>query len=184
MPWDNCTPLRLRDLTLQKINLRYAADTYCKVIDFRGLKALRIFGCPGADSLFAELSKSQKLPDRLETLEFKHDDNSENEALNALDGFLCLVTGLKILTVDVCYAKTLPASAGITRHSKTLRELNVHVSRGDGEEEELVYDFDDFEKICKGCEYVEQLSVAFPPTRILRSNSDNFMAFEVSSCRC
>jgi hypothetical protein len=179
-PFADCQPLALRDLTLQKINLRYAADTYCKVIDFRCIKALRIFSCPGADSLFAELSKSQKLPGRLETLEFKHDDNPENEALNALDGFLCLVTGLQVLTIDICYAKNLPATAGITRHSKTLRELNVHASRGDGEEEELVYDFDDFEKICKDCEKIEQLSVAFPATRILRANSDAFVAFEVS----
>ena len=57
MPFEKCTPLAIRDLTLQKINLRYAADTYCRVIDFRAIKALRVFGCSGADSLFAELSK-------------------------------------------------------------------------------------------------------------------------------
>jgi hypothetical protein len=183
LPFDKCQPLNLRDLTLQKINLRYAADTYCRFIDFRALKGLRVFGCSGADSLFAELSKSQKLPDRLESLEFKHEDNNENDALNALDGFLCLVSGLKVLTIDVCYAKTLPLAAGITRHSRTLRELNVHASRGDGEEEELVYAFDEFEKICKNCTQIEQLSCAFPPTSIIRANSDEFVAFEVSSCR-
>jgi hypothetical protein len=179
LPFEKCTPLALRDFTLQKVNLRYAADTYCRFIDFKTLKALRIFACSGADSLFAELSKSQKLPEKLETLEFKHDDNQENDALNALDGFLCLVSGIKSLTLDVCYAKTLPASAGIARHARTLKELNVHASRGDGEEEELVYDFDDFEKICKTCSQLEQLSVAFPPTSIIRSNSDQFTAFEV-----
>jgi hypothetical protein len=180
MPFEKCTPMALRDLTMQKINLRYAADTYCRVIDFRTLKALRVFGCSGADSLFAEMSKSQKLPQKLETLEFKHEDNQENDALNALDGFLCLVSGIKVLTMDVCYAKTLPASAGITRHSRTLRELNVHASRGDGEEEELFFDFEDFEKICKSCTRIEQLSCAFPPTSVIRANSDQFVAFEVS----
>lgn len=182
-PFENCTPLALRDLTLQKINLRYTADTYCRVIDFRTIKALRVFGCSGADSLFAELSKSQKLPEKLETLEFKHDDNQENDALNALDGFLCLVSGIKVLTMDICYAKALPASAGITRHFKTLRELNVHASRGDGEEEELVYDFEEFEKICKSCTQIEQLSVAFPPTSVIRAHTDQFLAFEVSPTR-
>ena len=179
LPFESCKPMALRDLTLQKINLRYASDTYCRFIDFHSVKALRIFGCPGADSLFAELSKSQKLPEKLETLEFKHDDNPENDALNALDGFLCLATGVRVLTLDVCYAKTLPSAAGIARHSRTLKELNVHASRGDGEEEELVYDFDDFEKICKTCTKLEQVSVAFPTTSIIRSSSDQFTAFEV-----
>jgi hypothetical protein len=179
-PFDKCTPLTLRDLTLQKIHLRYTADTYCKVTDFRTLKALRVFGCPGADSLFAELSKSQRLPEKLETLEVKHDDNQENDLLNALDGFLCLVSGIKVLTMDICYAKTIPASAGITRHFKTLKELNFHASRGDGEEEELVYELEDFEKICKNCTKIEQLSCAFPQTSIIRAPSDQFAAFEVS----
>jgi hypothetical protein len=180
-PFEKCTPLSLKDLTLQKVNLRYAANSYCKFIDFRVMKALRIFGCPGADSLFAELSKSHKLPERLETLEFKHDDNQENDALSALDGFLKLVSGIKVLTMDICYAKQLPSSDGIIRHSRTLKELNMHGSRGDGEEEELVADFDDFEKICKSCVLIEQLSVAFPTTSLIRPISDAFQAFEVSS---
>lgn len=180
MPFDKCTPLTLRDLTLQKIHLRYAADTYCKVVDFRTLKALRVFGCPGADSLFAELSKSQALPEKLETLEVKHNDNPENDLLNALDGFLCLVSGVKALTMDVCYAKTMPASAGIVRHFKTLKEVNVHASRGDGEEEELVYEAEDFQKICNNCTKIEQLSCAFPQTSVIRSPSDQFAAFTVS----
>jgi hypothetical protein len=178
-PFEKCQPLALRDLTLQKIHLRYAADTYCRFIDFRSLKALRVFGCGGADSLFAELSKSARLPDQLETLEFKHDDNTENDGLNALDGFLTLVSGLKVLTIDICYAKILPSQIGITRHKKTLRELNVHASRGDGEEEELVYDHEDFDKICKGCAQLEQLSCAFPATSIMRANGEAFVAFEV-----
>lgn len=183
-PFEKCTPLSLKDLTLQKINLRYAANSYCKFIDFRVMKALRIFGCPGADSLFAELSKSHKLPERLETLEFKHDDNQENDALNALDGFLKLVSGIRVLTMDICYAKQLPSSDGIIRHSRTLKELNMHGSRGDGEEEELVADFEDFEKICQSCTLIEQLSVAFPTTSLIRPISDAFQAFEVSSNYC
>lgn len=178
-PFEKCKPLALRDLTMQKIHLRYAAETYCKVIDFRTIKALRVFGCSGADSLFAELSKSQKLPETLTTLEFKHDDNAENEALNALNGFLCLVSGLKVLTMDICYAKALPDAAGITRHARSLKELIVHASRGDGEEEELVYEFEEFEKICKACTHIEQLSVAFPATSVIREHSDQFLNFEV-----
>jgi len=179
MPFDNCTPIALRDLTLQKINLRYAADTYCRVIDFRQLKALRIFNCAGADALFAELSRSSRLPEKLEIIEFKHDDNAENDALNALDCLLTLVTGLKVMTFDLTFVKALPAVAGIVRNAKTLKELIVHASSGDHEEEELVYSFEDFEKICKNCEQLEQVSIAFPATSIVRENSDEFAAFEV-----
>jgi hypothetical protein len=179
LPFDKCHPLALRDLTLQKINLRYAADTYCRFIDFRTIKCLRVFGCSGADSLFAELSRGGKLPGRLETLEFKHDDNAENDALSALDGFLCLVSGLKVLTVDISFAKTLPLATGITRHARTLRELNVHASTGDSDDEELVYTHEEFGNICKNCTNLEQLSCAFPPTSIIRASSDEYVAFEV-----
>jgi len=108
------------------------------------------------------------------------DDNPENDGLIALDGFLTLVSGIKVLTVDICYAKTLPSIVGITRHKTTLKELNIHGSRGDGEEEEMVYDHADFDKICKNCTQLEQLSVAFPVTSIMRTNTDAFMAFETT----
>jgi len=175
--------MALTDFTLQKINLRYAADTYCQFVDFRNLKALRVFGCSGADSLLAQLCKATKLPEKLETLEFKHDDNPENDGLTALDGFLCLVSGVKTLTLDFLYSKQMPDSAGIVRHGNTLQELNVHASRGDAEEEELVYYLEDFEKICKACTSLEQLSMAFPPTSLIRPSNDAFQAFEVCMLR-
>ncbi len=178
-PFSRCTPLALKELALQKINLRYAAQTYCKIINFSTVKLLRVCGCPGADALFAELSKSTALPEKLETLEFKHDDNPENDAMNALDGFLCLVSGIKTMTLDISYAKSLPAHGGIARHSKTLRELNVHASRGDSDDEELVFELEAFQQICKDCTKLEQLSAAFPSTSLIRANSESFTAFEV-----
>lgn len=178
-PFNKCTPMTLTDLTLQKISLRYAADTYCKIIDFSTIKNLRVFLCSGADALFAELSKSSRLPDKLETLEFKHEDNAENDALNAIDGFLCLVSGIKVLTLDIWHAKNLPAPAGITRHGKTLRELNVHAGRGDCEEDEHVYELEAFQQITKACSSLEQLCVAFPSTSVIRTHSESFLTFEV-----
>lgn len=178
-PFAKCTPIALKEITLQKIHLRYAAETYCKLIDFQSIKSIRIFGCSGADALFAELSKSTKLPDKLETLEFKHDDNTENDGLGAIDGFLCLVTGLKTLTLDLTYVKTLPAAAGIVRHGKTLKSLNVHASTGpDSCDDELVYDYASFSQICKDCTLLEQISVAFPGVSVVRSKNDSFVNFE------
>ncbi|KAI8939111.1 hypothetical protein NX059_004946 [Plenodomus lindquistii] len=179
LPFSKCTPLALKEITLQKLHLRYAADTYCKIIDFQSVKGIRIYGCSGADALFAELSKSTKLPDRLETLEVKHDDNAENDGLNAIDGFLCLVSGLKVLTLDIIDAKNLPAAAGIVRHGKTLRSLNIHASTGpENCDEELVYDYASWTQICKECTMLEQVSVAFPQVSVIRSKNDRFEDFE------
>jgi hypothetical protein len=178
-PFAKCTPIALKEITLQKLRLRYAADTYCKLIDFRSVKSIRVFGCPGADALFAELSKSTKLPEKLETLEFKHEDNNENDGLGALDGFICLVSGIKVFTLDLTYSKSLPASAGIVRHSKTLKQLNVHASTGpDSCDEELVYDYASFSQICKDCLLLEQVSVAFPQVSVIRSKNESFINFE------
>jgi hypothetical protein len=175
----NCTPIALKEITLQKLHLRYAAETYCKIVDFQSIKSIRIFGCSGADAMFAELSRSTKLPDKLETLEFKHDDNAENDGLSAIDGFLCLVSGIKTLTLDLTYVKALPASAGIVRHSKTLKSLNVHASTGpESCDEELVYDYASFSQICKDSPLLEQVSVAFPGVSVIRSKNESFINFE------
>lgn len=180
-PFAKCTPLALKEITLQKINLRYAAGTYCKLINFQTVKSIRVFACPGADALFAELSKSTKLPEKLETLELKHDDNTEQDGLGALDGFLCLVTGIKTLTLDFTNAKSLPAAAGIIRHSRTLKLLNVHANRiPDDCDDELVFDYASFSDICKNCKGLEQISVAFPPVSLIRHKQDSFVNFEVS----
>ncbi|KAJ9649086.1 hypothetical protein H2199_001000 [Coniosporium tulheliwenetii] len=174
-PFAKCTPLALTDVTLQKIHLRYAAETYCKFIDFGTVQELRVFSCSGADAFLAELSKSTKLPQKLRVLEFKHEDNAEEDALNALDGFLCLVTGIEILTIDIQGVKSLPASAGIKRHSKTLDQLTVHASRNShpGDEEEHVYEYTSFQDICK-CSQLEQLSIGFPATSLVRDTTDSF----------
>lgn len=179
-PFDKCTPIALREITLQKINLRYAANTYCKFINFRSVTSIKVFVCPGADALFSELSKSTLLPDKLETLEFKHNDNAENDGLGALDGFMCLVTGIQNMTIDLSYAKSMPAAAGIIRHSKTLKLLNIHASRGDDCDEEEVFDYSSFSQICKECSLLEQISVAFPPVSVLSAKNDSFTNFEVS----
>ncbi|KAA8627080.1 hypothetical protein PtrSN002B_001744 [Pyrenophora tritici-repentis] len=178
-PFAKCTPIALKEVTLQKLHLRYASETYCKLIDFQSIKSIRIFGCSGADALFAELSKSTRLPDKLETLEVKHDDNAENDGLGAIDGFLCLVSGIKTLTLDITYVKALPAAAGIVRHGKTLESLNVHASTGpDSCDPELVYDYASFAQICKECTQLEQISVAFPGVSVVRSKNDSFVNFE------
>lgn len=180
-PFARCTPLALKEITLQKLALRYAAETYCNIIDFRTVKSIRAFSCTGTDALFAELSKSTKLPQKLETLEAKLSDNPENDGLAALDGFLCLVSGIKVLTLDYSSVNSLPAAAGIIRHSKTLKQLSLHAARAPEEcDDELVYDYASFSQICKECSLLEQLSAAFPSVSVVRPKNESFVNFEAS----
>ncbi|QIW95601.1 hypothetical protein AMS68_001119 [Peltaster fructicola] len=189
LPFESCTPLsRLTAVRLHRINLRYAADTWCKVINFEQCKNLRFYHCPGADSMFGQLCKSAHLPKKLKTLEFQHRDNAENEALLALDGFLCVVQGLKELIIDLHGVKSLPSTAGICKQSKTLELLNVHASNETGsalpsrheltDAEELVYSGEDFDKICKACSNLVQMSCAWPTTSLIRSRSEEWKQFE------
>lgn len=181
-PFAKCTPIALKEITLQKLGLRYAADSYCKIVDFRTVKNIRIFSCTGTDALFAELSKSTKLPQKLETLEVKLTDNAENDGLGALDGFLCLVSGIKVLTLDFSNVSSLPASAGITRHGKTLKQLSVHALRAPEEcDDEMVFDYGSMSLICRECTLLEQLSLAFPNVSVVRHKNDSFVNFEVGS---
>lgn len=175
-PFAKCTPLALKEITLRCIKLRHAANTYCKLIDFRSIKCIRVYSCSGADALFSELSRSTMLPLRLEGLDFKHQDNSENDGLEALNGFLSLVSGIQALTVDLSFSNALPAAAGIVRHGKTLTKLNIHTN--DINDQELVYDYASFSQICKNCPRLEQLSIAFPTVSVLRSKNESFVDFE------
>lgn len=186
LPFDACTPFaNLKSLRLHRISLRYCSDSWCKVIDFTKIQYLRLFHCVGSDALFGQLCKSTLLPQKLKVLELQHKDNAENETLQALDGFLCLVSGIEDLIIDMESLKALPAAAGIARHGKTLELLNVHASKDDGSPdcdcEELVWSTDDFEKIATACTRLEQLSCAWPRTHILRDPSDDWKSFE-NSC--
>lgn len=189
MPFEKCTPFRnLNSLRLHKINLRYCADTWCKFIDFNRIENLRLYHCPGVDTLFGQLSRAAHLPKALKVLEVQHRDNAENEALLALDGFLCLVQGLRDLIIDLQCVKALPMAAGVARHGKNLELLNIHCSSdtsglmsGDTTDaDELVYDSDDFDKICGATTKLEQLSLAFPARSLIRSPDMDWLAYETS----
>ncbi|KAK3670613.1 hypothetical protein LTR78_009448 [Recurvomyces mirabilis] len=187
MPFEKCTPFaKLTSLRLHCLNLRHCAETWCKVVDFNRLQILRLYQCAGADSLFGQMSKATHLPRELKMLEFVHKDNDENEALIALDGFLCLVSGLRHMIIDLEHVKALPAAAGIVRHSKTLEMLNVHASDENNnpitstsdDSEEHVWSVEDFEKICKACSRLEQLSCAWPQSSLIRAPTESWKSFE------
>jgi len=195
MPFESCTPFEnLTSLRLHEVNLRHCADTWCKVIDFRKMRLLRVYYCPGVDSLLGQLSRAANLPKVLRVLELQHKDNSDQEALIALDGFLCLTSGLNDLLIDLTNVKSLPGMAGIVRHGKTLETLNIHCTNksasnslmGDvsSDPEELVFDADDFDKLCSSASKLEQLSCAWPERSLTkRLVHEDWCTFESSVSR-
>jgi hypothetical protein len=192
MPFESCTPFEnLTSLRLHEVNLRHCADTWCKVIDFRKMRLLRVYYCPGVDSLLGQLSRAANLPKVLRVLELQHKDNSDQEALIALDGFLCLTSGLTDLLIDLTNVKSLPGMAGIVRHGKTIETLNIHCTNksasnsimGDvsSDPEELVFDTDDFDKLCSSASKLEQLSCAWPERSLTkRLVHEDWCTFESS----
>lgn len=185
MPFEKCSPFKnLKSLRLHRVSLRYCGDTWCKFINFHDLQYLRLYHCSGADTLLGQLSKSAHLPKQLKVLELQHRDNAENEALVALDGFLCLVSGLRDLVIDIEHVKAMPAAAGIIRHGKTLELLNIHcasqATSPENECAELVWDTDEFHDICSACKNIEQLSCAWPHTSLIRTPSDEWISYEMS----
>ncbi|WPH00337.1 Hypothetical protein R9X50_00316200 [Acrodontium crateriforme] len=191
MPFDSCTPFKnLKSLHLSRVSLRYCVDSWCKFVNFNLLQELKMIRCGGADALFGQLCKSAFLPRELKVLEIMHRDNDEGETLLALDGFLCLVSGIRKLSIDLEQVVSLPAAAGIIRHRKTLRQLFVHSSpespsipgvHGDNVVEERVWSTKDFEKICQACSSLEELSCAWPHTNVIRLPSPEWQSFEAST---
>lgn len=176
MPFENCTPLNLSTLHLQKVNLRCSRNTYARFINLPQLMHLTISNCPGADAFLAELCLSTQIPTGLVSLEFKHRDCDEEEGMDALDSFLCLINKLESLTIDVDNNGRLPNVDAITGHSKTLRQLAVHVADSawnDNDVKEHSYNGPTFGKICQACTNLEELSVAQPDVPITADVTDH-----------
>lgn len=173
--------------------MRQAADTWCKVIDFQRIEYLHLYQCTGADALLDQLCKAAHLPKLLKAFTLQHIDNPENEGLLALDGFLCLVSGIRDLIIDIIHAKDLPATAGLVRHGKTLETLNVHAWRDPLSmrpptpppppsaatfSEELVYKLEDLSAVCGGCKSLTQLSIGWPSYSIVKPLTADMLTYE------
>lgn len=194
LPFDKCEPFsNLTSLSLHRVNVRQAAETWCRVIEFKKIEHLHLYQCTGADALLDQLCKAAHLPKQLKAFSLQHIDNTENETVLALDGFLCLVSGIRDLIIDVIHAKDLPAVAGIARHGKTLETLNVHAWREHSSVrpptpppppatlpsgDEIVYKPQDLETICNACKSLTQLSVGYLPYSIVRPLSGEMHLFE------
>ena len=165
LPFDRCTnPMALRKLTLHNIDLRYAADTYMKVIQFSGLESLVVGGCTGVDAVFAQMSKPHLRPSKLRKLRWFHEAAGEAHALEAFEGLLEAIVGLKMLYVDINNINGLPKASAVSLHGKTLEVLGIRCRIPS--ETILLYNAEQFEQLCSNCLELRQLGITFPVTSV------------------
>ncbi|KAI9722836.1 MAG: hypothetical protein M1828_004402 [Chrysothrix sp. TS-e1954] len=181
MPFSECkTPIVVSELMLSEISLRYTRDTYSNIFSLPTLRNLRIHGCRGADAFFADLSRSNTIPHKLQTLELRHaHDTADAETLLSVTNFLCLVSGIEYLTIDITSTRALPDTKCFVRHAKTLKLLNVHTCSASSStsDDEHVYEVADIEKITQKCTKLEQLSLAFPKRDITKATPTKYNNF-------
>ena len=165
MPFETCTPMVLKKLSIDNIDLRYAADTYMKFIAFSALESLVIGGCQGADAVFAQMSKPHLRPTKLKKIRWFHgEEPTQTHALEAFDGLLEAINGLEILHVDIKHFNGLPSTTAIAHHGKTLQVLGIR-SRN-AESNAIRYESEQLDEICSACTELRQLSCTFPSTSV------------------
>lgn len=177
--FEDSTPLALKVLQLEWINLRYVSNSYMKVINMPALEELSIWECPGADALFDELKKPHLRPLFLETLRFYHHDDDQHYGLGALQGFLRSTSGLVTLHIEISNTQGLPKAECIVKHSASLESLSVYASKTDMN----IFQYSPciFSVICGTSRRLRRLSISFPPRSSLLENGNmDFDIFLVS----
>lgn len=179
LPLQKCKPVKIRDVILQCVYLRYPRDSFCRVIDFSNVRRLWLQKCKGAEVLLSELCRSSLLPTQLEALHFIHtEDNNDSEATKALEGFLSLISGLREIFIDIKNASALPSMSKIIHHSTTLRAISIHAYEDHDCSLEHVYPSADFTRLCQSSPNLTQLSVAFPEQEIISRGNDDYNAYK------
>lgn len=178
-PFSNCVPMVLKRLVLDKIELRYAADTYLRFISMSHLESLTLDQCVGAENFFSQLSKPLTRPGNLKTLRWLQEDSNGRHVLEAFEGMLEILSGLESIQVEITNVDNLPKPAAISHHGKTLKTISIHSQSNPSNVHH--YDILGFADICNHCSQLKQLSVDFPPTSLNNPQpAPNFKTFLVS----
>ena len=165
MPFETCTPMILKKLSVDNVDLRYAADTYMKFIKFSALESLVIGGCQGVDAVFSQMSKPHLRPTRLKKIRWFHgEEANEPHALEAFDGLLEAINGLEILHVDIKHFNGLPNPTAIAHHGKSLKVLGIRSRTSPYSH--MRYESEQLDEICTACTEIRQLSITFPATSV------------------
>ncbi len=183
LPFQQCQPMALRALSLHKINVRWVAQTYMRVIDFPSLEVLTVHACGGADALFAEMAKPAKRPRKLQELVFVHasEGRGPTYVLSALENFLQSVSSLKNLCVIFFDGDRLPRVETICNHAATLEVLMMHSAEPISYSVDRYYSKTDFGTLCRQCTKLRELAIGCPSPKLLDAHlSSNFTDYIVS----
>lgn len=174
--------MTLKVLALYKVNVRWVAQTYMKVIDFPNLVELEVRNCAGADAIFAEMSKPAKRPTKLDDLTFVHmGDGRRHEYIqSALENFLQSISSLRKLCVILVEANNLPKVEAICNHAAQLENLIVHSAELPSYTSERIYSKEEFARLCRECTKLQQLAIACPPIKLFEDRlGDDFIGYLV-----
>ena len=112
--------------------------------------------------MFSQLSKPHLRPSRLESLRWMDDDKSDAHSVEAFEGLLESISGLKTLDVYINRVESPPRMTPILHHKGTLLSLSIHSQQS--REIQHYYAEDNFGVLCSECSKLRQLSITFPRT--------------------
>ena len=142
------------------------------------MKTLEISFCSGSDVLFSHLSNGHTVPTGLTRLQWVEGATQEHE-LDTFEGFLNALTGLRQLLVAIGDPGRMPKIPSITRHSRTLKVLEIQI--GEFERKKPLSE-PDMDAICSQCTELRQLAVTVPKEFMTEVHlSTAWRAFLVSS---
>ena len=182
MPFQACTPMTLKVLTLFKANLRWIGQTYMRVIAFPALEELQVRECFGADAIFAEMAKPAKRPTKLKELAFAHVDGQGHQYIqSSLESFLQSIGSIEKLCIILLEGASLPKVEAVCHHAAQLVELTLYSSKTQVYVSESIYAKDDFARICRECTKLQQLAIGCPKTNALgHALAENFVDYLVA----
>ncbi len=164
LPFESCSPLRLTSLSLSNLDMKQAATTYLKVIDFSQLVSLTWDSCTGlleCMQAMAEAFVATTKYAKLSSLKIQHSEEDNGEIMDGLDKFLSVLTSkINKFSFFITGAGRCPNTTGITRHASSLESLVVLVIDVDGDQ--ITYSAEDFNRICLDCVKLKQIFVSFP----------------------
>ncbi|KAI9699364.1 MAG: hypothetical protein M1836_002975 [Candelina mexicana] len=189
VPFESCTPIILRKLNLFDLDLKHAATTLLRVIDFSRLEILTFRQCTRVQAILEAMTKRFTAATERSNLYvlyidfFVEEERHPMDSLDSLDRLLMVLTNrLTDLRLYITEVQRCPSVEGIIRQASSLKKLIVVAQDISGQQ--IAYSAEEFARICSECICLEQLSLSFPPVTLGQPAESNrsFWSF-VSSTR-
>ncbi|KAI9720400.1 MAG: hypothetical protein M1812_002906 [Candelaria pacifica] len=168
LPFNGCSPMRLRSLTLYNLDLQDVATTLIHVIDLSFLERLKLEGYQGTRPFLQTLTDAYsnlRGKGKLTALEIIWVEQAPDLDPTPLDDFLVAIPkGLTSLAIFLKASTHMPKVASLTHHGASLKSLLVMVLGH--ENRRFHFTPEEFGEMCWGCRGLEQLSIMLPLIRL------------------